>query len=130
MRVLEPKRKIEEDVAPDLGVHANRDSLKQTLVIVLDNAIRHTEGKIRVTAAKHGNAVEVRVNDEGRGISPGEIGHIFDRFYRAEENLKTPGFGLGLPIARSLMQGQNGNISIESEVGKGSTVIITLPASE
>jgi two-component system, OmpR family, sensor kinase len=130
MRVLEPKRKIDVDVAANLTVLANRDALKQTLVIVLDNAIRHTAGKISVTTAKRGNGVEIRVKDEGRGISPEAIEHIFRRFYRAEESLKTPGFGLGLPIAQSLMEAQNGSISIESEVGRGSTVILGLPSSE
>jgi len=127
MHALEPKRKIEVEVASDLNALANRDSLKQTLVIVLDNAIRHTDGKISVSAERRNQSVQIRVKDEGHGISPIEVEHIFDRFYRAEESLKTPGFGLGLPIAKSLINGQNGSITIESEVGKGSTVIITLP---
>jgi signal transduction histidine kinase len=55
---------------------------------------------------------------------------IFDRFYRGDASRSTPGFGLGLSIARTLVEAQNGTLSIESEVGKSSTFTVLLPAAE
>ncbi|MGC1376956.1 MAG: sensor histidine kinase, partial [Anaerolineales bacterium] len=63
------------------------------------------------------------VEDEGPGIPEARLEHIFDRFYRGEETA-APGFGLGLAIAKSLVEGQGDTIRIESEVGKGSVLVL------
>ena len=67
----------------------------------------------------------MRVQDHGEGILPETLDHIFDRFYRGEESVLTPGFGLGLPIAKALVDGMGGEIEIESVEGKGSVVILS-----
>lgn len=63
------------------------------------------------------------MQDFGEGIAPEKLEHIFDRFYRGEETA-APGFGLGLAIAKSLVEGQGDTIRIESEVGKGSVLVL------
>lgn len=76
-----------------------------------------------MSATQKDARVEIRVQDFGEGIPPEKLEHIFDRFYRGEETA-APGFGLGLSIARSLIEGQGDTIQIESEPGKGSVLIL------
>ena len=126
-RCLDPQRRISLD-APDLTVPADRDALKQVMVILLDNALKHSTGDITVTAQESGGATEIRVRDSGEGIPPAQLEHVFDRFYRAADSASGTGFGLGLAIAKSLIEGQGGTITMESKLGKGSEIILSLPA--
>jgi signal transduction histidine kinase len=71
-----------------------------------------------------GKQVEIRVQDFGEGIPAEKLEHVFDRFYRGDDTSTIPGFGLGLPIAKTLVEAQGGEITMQSEVGKGSTVIL------
>jgi two-component system OmpR family sensor kinase len=121
-RLLAPERNITLEAA-DLSILGDHDILKQVLLIALDNALKHSSGNIVVSAAPSGEQVEIRVQDFGEGIAPDKLEHIFDRFYRGEES-STLGFGLGLSIAKSLVEGQGDTIKIESELGKGSTLIL------
>ena len=74
----------------------------------------------------NGQRAALTVQDEGPGI-PAEVReHIFDRFYRASEDPAVPGFGLGLSIAKALVEAQGGGITVDSEVGKGSRVVVEL----
>jgi two-component system OmpR family sensor kinase len=125
-RFLDPRRSITLD-AEEVAFQANRDALKQTMLIVLDNALKHSTGDVAVTARPVGGRVEIRVRDSGAGIPPGQLEHIFDRFYRAADSVSGTGFGLGLAIAKSLTEGQGGTITMESELGKGSELILSLP---
>jgi signal transduction histidine kinase len=99
------------------------------LLIALDNALKHSTGDIHVTGTRKGTQVEIRVQDFGEGMPPDKLQHVFDRFYRGDESSTIPGFGLGLSIARTLVNGMGGEIAMESEVGKGSTVITRFQAS-
>ena len=65
----------------------------------------------------------------GEGIAPEKLERIFDRFYRGEAASVTPGFGLGLPIAKALVEAQNGEINLESTPGQGSAVMLHLPGA-
>jgi len=125
-RQLDPQRQIQLDVLPDLNMLGDRDAIKQVLLIALDNALKHSAGDINVSAKQNGVQIEIRVQDFGVGIAPEKLGHIFDRFYRGEDTATIPGFGLGLPIAKSLIERQGGEIRMESELGKGSTLIVEL----
>jgi len=87
-------------------------------------ALKHSTGNINLTAKAKGTQVEIRVQDFGEGMSPEKLEHVFDRFYRGEESSTIPGFGLGLAIAKTLVEGMGGEINMESEVGKGSTVLL------
>lgn len=126
-RLLDGERDITLAAPSSLSILGDRDAFKQIILILLDNAIKHSGGEIEVNAANHEDHVEIRIQDHGRGISREELAHIFDRFHRGEKGSDVPGFGLGLPIAKSLIEGMNGRISMESEPSQGSTVILQLP---
>lgn len=126
-RQLDSQRGITLDATPSLKVMGDRDAIKQVLLIALDNALKHSSSEVSVTAKQNGAQVEIRVQDFGEGISPGKLEHIFDRFYRGEDSSTIPGFGLGLAIAKTLVEGMGGEITVQSEMGKGSTVIACWP---
>lgn len=124
---MDSQREIRLNVADNLHVMGDRDALKQVLLIALDNALKHSIGNIEVFAETIDGEVEIRVQDHGAGIAPEILAHAFDRFYRGADNPATQGFGLGLPIALSLVQGQGGSIRLESQPGEGSQLIIRFP---
>ncbi len=123
---IETARAIKISV-PELNVLADRDALKQVLLITVDNAVKYSRGDIQITAEAVQGSVVIGVQDDGPGIAPETLEHIFERFYRGESSSAVPGFGLGLPIAKSLLESQGGSISIDSQEGQGSRVKITLP---
>jgi signal transduction histidine kinase len=125
-RQLDPARSIQFNVQPDVQILGDRDALKQVLLIGLDNALKYSSGEVVIHARKVNSQVEIRIEDHGQGITPENLDQLFERFYRGDENI-TPGFGLGLPIAKSLVEGQGGKISIESVVDQGSVLTISLP---
>ncbi|MGD9091206.1 MAG: ATP-binding protein [Anaerolineales bacterium] len=122
VRLLDPNRQINLDVPGELEIIGDRDAFKQVMVILLDNAIKHSNEDIDVQAHLVDRGLEIRVRDYGDGIAPDVLPHVFDRFYRGDDQVIVPGFGLGLPIAKALVAGMGGEISIESELGKGSVV--------
>ena len=106
--------------------------LKQVVINLLDNALRHTDsgGVITVRLRSSGEAVTITVQDTGHGIDPKHLPHLFDRFYRADSGTarNSGGTGLGLPIVKEIATAHHGMITVESEVGKGSTFTLTLHA--
>jgi len=125
---IDPARTISLYSAGDLTLLGDRDSFKQILLILLDNALKHSSGDITVSARRRDAEIEIQVQDRGAGIPPEQLEHIFDRFYRAEE-AGGQGFGLGLSIARSLVEAQGGTITMESQVGWGSCAIVRFPVA-
>ncbi|GER80166.1 MAG: HAMP domain-containing histidine kinase [Anaerolineales bacterium] len=125
-RQLDSQRDISLESAPRLKVMGDRDAIKQVLLIALDNALKHSFGDVNITAMKNGSLVEIRVQDFGEGIPPEKLEHVFDRFYRGEETASIPGFGLGLSIAKTLVERQGGEIEMQSEVDRGSVLILML----
>jgi signal transduction histidine kinase len=123
---LDREREITTTLGPTLCILGDRDAVKQVLLILLDNALKHTSGSIHITAENDSQRVLMTVMDEGPGIAPEVLEHIFDRFYRGSHRTTIPGFGLGLSIAKALVEAQSGSISMESQVGVGSTVRIGL----
>jgi two-component system, OmpR family, sensor kinase len=126
MRQLAPQRKISLDV-PNLSILADQDAFKQVVLIILDNALKHSASDILVSAIQQDVQVEIRVQDHGQGLPPEKLEHVFERFYRGQKAGSNQGFGLGLPIAKSLVEGQGGTIMMESELGKGSVVNLRFP---
>jgi signal transduction histidine kinase len=106
--------------------------LRQVLLILLDNALRHTPagGKICVEALSHGRHVDIMIADTGVGIAPEHLPHVFERFYRADSARGSSGSGLGLSIARGLIEAQRGQIAIASQPGQGTRVTVSLPRVE
>lgn len=114
-------------------VFVDRDKICQVIVNLLDNALKYTTaGSITVSTGRAGQTAMLTVTDTGTGISPEHINHIFDRFYRTDEARRrdTGGTGIGLSIVRSIVTAHNGNVSVISEPGKGSTFTVQLPASD
>jgi two-component system sensor histidine kinase ArlS len=115
-------------------VHADRSLIKQALRIMVDNAVKYTDagGTISFAAVRDGENVRMSVTDTGIGISPENIGRVFDRFYRADESRAraTGGAGLGLSIAKWIAGRHNGYMDILSREGIGTRVSIVLPLAE
>jgi signal transduction histidine kinase len=111
----------------DVTALGDRDALKQVLLIILDNALKHTPGPISISAEAAADQVAIAVQDAGPGIPPDVLEHVFDRFYRGEADPSVPGFGLGLPIARALVEEMGGTIAIQSDPESGSLVRVQLP---
>jgi signal transduction histidine kinase len=91
--------------AADLSLLGDRDALKQVLLIGLDNALKHSSGDVAVSAQLNGKQVEIRIHDQGEGILPEKLEHIFDRFYRGEEVVITPSAPLRVLCPRALDSG-------------------------
>lgn len=99
---------------------------------ILDNAVKFTnrKGRIKVSARKNKRYATVTISDTGIGIDEGELSYIFDRFYQVNKSrLSDGGFGLGLSIAKSIVEMHKGSIGVESRPGTGSTFTVTLPLS-
>ena len=107
--------------------------LKQLVINLLDNAIRHTPqgGSVTVKLQSSANQVQITVEDTGSGIATEHLPHIFERFYRADRarDRESGGTGLGLAIAQEIALAHNGTINVQSEVGKGSVFMVNLPTS-
>jgi len=96
---------------------------------LLRRIAKHSTGDIQVAAGSNGKQVQIRVQDFGEGIPTDKLDHIFDRFYRGEDAAAIPGFGLGLPIAKSLVEKMGGELSMQSELDKGSVLVLRFPSS-
>ena len=117
------------ETLPELDLDATR--IAQAVGDLLDNAVTHTPegGGVTVSVLTGVDSVEVQVADTGPGIAPDDLPRVFDRFYRADpsRSRSTGGTGLGLTIARRLVEAHGGSIEAESVVGQGSRFIIRLP---
>jgi signal transduction histidine kinase len=127
-RVLRPGREITCDGDDAVTALADPDALKQVLLTLLDNALVHGEGPVDVAVDERDHEVTIRVQDSGPGMSTQLCERLFDRFYRGDASRSTPGFGLGLSIAKALVEAQGGTIAVESQLGQGSTFVVALPA--
>jgi signal transduction histidine kinase len=97
------------------------------MIILLDNAMKHSKGEIWVSAKSSGMQMMICVQDFGAGIALDKQAHVFDRFYRGDDQLLSAGFGLGLPIAKALVEGQGGKIELASEPDKGTSIQLYFP---
>ena len=115
------------DCPGELAVVTNRELVEQAVVNLAENAAKQTEsGRIVLSGADLGEGtVEIAVSDTGPGISAAERSRIFDRFYRSDADSK-PGFGLGLAIVRAVADALDGELTLESEVGSGTTIRLRL----
>jgi len=118
--------RAEENVPP---VEADPNQLHRTLTILVDNAIKYSEegSPIALELSRENGHAVVGVTDRGCGIPPGEIPHIFDRFYRAEGSSRADGTGLGLALAKEITDHMGGEIRVDSRPEAGSTFSLLLP---
>lgn len=123
-----------DNTVTDAKVLGDEISLKEVVVILLDNAIKYSDSKksIEITSRIQGKTVLLSVTDHGSGMKATDIQYIFDRFYRADQSRSREhieGYGLGLPIARQLVEAYGGSIEVKSRLGEGSTFTVKLPLS-
>ena len=115
-------------------LQADRDKIALALHNLVGNALKYTldGGRIVVSAQMEKGRLSVAVTDTGIGIGPEEIEKVFEKFYRSKNPLaaKVKGSGLGLPIAREVARLHGGDVTVESELGKGSTFTLILPIAE
>ena len=100
VRLLDPQREIRESVQ-DVTALGDRDAIKQILLVLLDNAVKHTSGPVTLSAQAANGHVELSVQDSGPGIAPEQLEHIYDRFNRGEADPHIPGFWAGLAHRQS-----------------------------
>jgi signal transduction histidine kinase len=118
----------------DFIIRGDRDKLEQVFVNLIDNATKYTEegGHIKVQLADNDNSVMVTIEDNGIGIPKEDVERVFERFYRVDKahSREVGGTGLGLSIAKHIVLAHKGEICIDSESGKGTKVLVTLPKAQ
>jgi signal transduction histidine kinase len=132
VKPLSDKKKIDISVKiPKIIIMTEESSMTRALITILDNAIKYgpDNSKVEVSAKVVGKSVRLSIIDKGKGIHKKDIPHVFDRFYRSDLARSENGYGLGLSIAKQIVEEHSGNIEIESVQGKGTTVTIILPYS-
>jgi two-component system, OmpR family, sensor histidine kinase CiaH len=115
-------------------VTGNKYSLVDLIVILLDNAVKYSpaENTVTITSKQTDKTIVISVTDHGIGIDPKDVPHIFDRFFRADSarsKSNTEGYGLGLSIAKKIVQMHNGAINVETKLREGTTFTVQLPKS-
>jgi two-component system phosphate regulon sensor histidine kinase PhoR len=110
-------------------VLADRERIHQALANIVHNAVKFTSvgGRVTVSSALHPDSVTISVADTGVGISKQDLPHVFERFFKADRSRSGGGTGLGLAVARHIVNAHKGDISVQSVEGKGSTFTISLP---
>lgn len=116
---------------PEEGVFCDPDWTKEAVENLVKNALDHTEagGIIRIGWKRSPAFLRLTVADDGCGIAPEDIYHIFRRFYRSGGSGDRQGAGLGLPLAKAIVEGQGGSLNVESSPGEGSVFSISFPVS-
>jgi signal transduction histidine kinase len=133
-RVLAEPREVAilaESPAGGPVINADFRQLKQAVMIGIDNAVKHSPpgGTIRVFAVSEGTAAAIRITDEGTGIADEDLPHLFERFYRGRDEgaLLNTGFGIGLAIAKGIVERHDGTISLRNGETGGALFEILLP---
>lgn len=133
-KAAEAKQVVLINKLPALQASGDRDSLTELLSIFIDNAIKysHKGGAVHLTGAHHGKQLSVSVSDGGQGIKQTDLPRIFERFYQADASRhksQAGGYGLGLAIAKKIVEAHHGHIEVTSTVGKGTIFRVFLPAA-
>jgi two-component system OmpR family sensor kinase len=130
-RMIDPDRPITWEHPEDAFILGDADRLRQVAGNLLTNARVHTDPgtPVHVTIASTPDSVTLTVADEGAGIAPEDAAHVFDRFYRVDvsRTRESGGTGLGLSIVASLVEAHGGHVALESEPGRGTTVVVRIP---
>jgi two-component system sensor histidine kinase CiaH len=120
---------LKATAAKEIFLNGDEFRIKQVIEILLDNALRHTSegGTINLSLSQTGKTVTLLVADTGEGIAAEHLDKIFDRFYQAEKSRSKGGAGLGLSIAKCIIENHQGSISVTSTLGSGTTFKVDLP---
>jgi heavy metal sensor kinase len=116
--------------AEDMDITGDQNTLTEAFLNVIENAVRYNKpgGAVDVALSKNRGHITVMIKDTGSGIRRDDMDRIFDRFYRSDVSRSVEGSGLGLSIAKAIIEAHNGGIKAESEAGHGSCFTIILPA--
>jgi len=111
-------------------IFGDEESLEKMILIFLDNAVKYTPqgGKVWLKSRQEKGKLILEIKDTGIGISKTDLPHIFERFYRADKARAKGGFGLGLALAKMIIELHHGSVKVASRVGRGTTFIIKLPS--
>ena len=128
-RARQEKKEIILSGSDHLSLFCDRDWLNEAIDNIVKNAFDHTESgaTIRVAWKELPSGVQIVIMDNGCGIHPEDIHHIFKRFYRSRFSKDTQGIGLGLPLAKAIIEAHGGLIEVESELGIGTSFIMNFP---
>lgn len=139
IHAMEPLAKLKKITIKTNVIHGeiegNKEGLTELLTILLDNAIKYsTENKfVRIDTKRTDGSIMISVKDEGIGIPQKDISHVFDRFYRtdgARSKTNAGGYGLGLSIAKQIVDIHHGEITVQSREHKGATILVRLPVRQ
>jgi two-component system, OmpR family, sensor histidine kinase ArlS len=136
----ETSKYLQQTFQRKISIHINTDhplimadekKIKQLLYILVDNAIKYSEKSIDISITRSSHFLFIAIADYGIGIPKEELERVYERFFRVDKarNRETGGSGLGLPIAKKIIAAHNGEMKIESEEGKGTTVTLKLPVN-
>ena len=131
-RAAEKAQKLEVEISAAAGhVFGDARRLRESIEHVLQNAIAYTDRKGRISLSADGDKKQavIRISDNGSGIDADDLPRVFDRFDRvAEAGVRgEAALGLGLPLTQQFIEAHGGTVELESEKGKGTTVILTIP---
>jgi two-component system heavy metal sensor histidine kinase CusS len=128
--MIAEERRVTISCTGEGQIYADPDLFERALGNLLDNALRFTpeNGLIQIALSEHDANFEVAVSDNGCGIAPEHLPRVFDRFYRVQSSRGSDGAGLGLALVKSIIDLHGGSASIQSEIGRGTTVKLTFPA--
>jgi two-component system, OmpR family, sensor histidine kinase CiaH len=120
---------------PRIKIEAEKESLTELFIIFLDNAVKYSppRKKVEVEARKTDGHVVINFVDRGIGIAESDLPHLFDRFYRGDKSRtksETSGYGLGLAIAKEIVERHGGDIKVKSKSGLGTTFSVSLPKNQ
>ena len=125
-RIVPSHLSLEENIQNGIVMKGDKVRIQQLIYILLDNAVRYTkEGTITCSLALHGREIVMSIKDTGSGIPQDDISHIFDRFYRGDSSRKRDGSGLGLSIAKTIVDAHGGKIEVKSGMGRGTEFFIS-----
>jgi len=121
--------KIHISFTEDVTALGDKNTLTEAFLNIIENAIKYNipGGMVNISILKNISMVEIKIEDTGTGIKGHDIQKIFDRFYRADTSRSTEGTGLGLSIAKAIIEANNGEIKVKSEVNEGSCFSVFLP---
>ncbi|MCY8374091.1 ATP-binding protein [Bacillus inaquosorum] len=135
LSLLAKERKLQLLLEDHAEAVFDGDKMKQVILNLVYNAVQYTDektGAITISLQKNDDGVMLMIADNGTGIAPEHLPHLFNRFYRADpsRSRKYGGSGLGLAITKSIIDSHNGMIDVKSEIGRGTVFLIRLPAAE
>jgi signal transduction histidine kinase len=122
---------LDADAIEEVVVTGDRVRLEQVAANLLDNAVKYTQpgGRVTVSVRRERGRAVLRVADTGRGVPPGDLPRIWERLFRGDASRTERGLGLGLSLVKAVVEAHGGTVEVDSEVARGSTFSIALPAA-